>query len=275
MQAIRNMFSFRPVTSGERLFQHIADQFFSKEAIQQVYQLSHLQIGNRQDDMAEYYIGIYCFNVTARLIKKATYLVEDFAVIEAQRHSNMRMYVQTEMGIAIDSKNKQDVNKLVTLALAAALESGKPIAPSIKKLVTSRQVSVCCYICGIGLQLTGDDEFTQIQYEHIWPSSFGGDSTLENLLPACKKCNNAKNSMLLWQDAYVHSFVLEPSPSVNAIKSISRREKIALHRRGIFREACDKRLTLKDAALKVGAMDMDTFIQMYPNDAVDFFNCTV
>ncbi|MDP2760843.1 MAG: HNH endonuclease [Sideroxyarcus sp.] len=275
MQVIGNMFNFRPATSGELLFQHVADQFISKEAIQQVYQWSYLQIGNRQDDLVEYYIGIFCFNLTARLIKKAKHLAEDFAVIESQRPNQMKAYVQTEMGIAIDSKNKHDISKLISLSISAALESGKSIAPSTKKLVTSGQGAICCYICGVGLQLAGDDEFTQIQYEHIWPSSFGGDSILENLLPACGKCNNAKNSMLLWQDAYVHSFVLEPFPSVGAIKSISRREKIALHRRKIFREACEKRRTLKDAALIVGSMDMDVLTQMYPHDAVDFFNCTV
>lgn len=269
------MFGFHPSTQGEFLFQHIAKQFIPSEAKSQVYQLSHLQIGNRQDDLAEYYIGVYCFNLMARLIKKAVHLIEDYSLNQEQQQPKMKRYLQTQMEIAIDRQNKEAINKLISLSLSAALSTRKQVNPSTKLLVTPKYKPIYCYICDRKLELLTEDITTQVQYEHIWPRNFGGDSTAENLLPACALCNHAKGSTLLWQDAHVHSFVLSPSPTAEDLnKGIQYKMKIAMHRRNIFRRACDDQITLKEAALKVGAMGK-SIKHKHPDDAVDFFNCTI
>ncbi|CAH1905041.1 HNH endonuclease [Candidatus Nitrotoga sp. HW29] len=270
-----NLFGFHPSTQGEFLFQHIAKQFIPSEAKSQVYQLSHLQIGNRQDDLAEYYIGVYCFNLMARLIKKAVHLIEDYSLNQEQQQPKMKRYLQTQMEIAIDRQNKEAINKLISLSLSAALSTRKQVNPSTKLLVTPKYKPIYCYICDRKLELLTEDITTQVQYEHIWPRNFGGDSTAENLLPACALCNHAKGSTLLWQDAHVHSFVLSPSPTAEDLnKGIQYKMKIAMHRRNIFRRACDDQITLKEAALKVGAMGK-SIKHKHPDDAVDFFNCTI
>lgn len=43
-----------------------------------------------------------------------------------------------------------------------------------------------CFYCGLKGNLTVD---------HIIPKSKGGTSSLNNLLPACRKCNRQKSSM--------------------------------------------------------------------------------
>lgn len=267
MQSISNMFNFRPVTSGEYLFKHIASQFLQKESLQQIYQLNHLQVGNRQEDFMEYYIGVYCFNLTTRLIQKAKSVIADAAVNESQRPNHMERYIQTELEVAIHSGNRKEVGQLVSSSITAAIESGKVISNGVKKQVAPNRGTIYCYICGTGLT------YNQIQYEHIWPSCYGGDSIADNLLPACADCNNKKGHLLLWQDAHVCSFVLPPTPSAAELGSIQGREKIALHRREIFRTACNSRTSLKEAALKTGAIKQ--LAHIHQNDAVDFFNCIV
>jgi 5-methylcytosine-specific restriction endonuclease McrA len=271
---IDNLSGFHPSTDGELLFQHIMSMFIPKEARSQVYQLSYLQIGNRQDDWPEYYIGVYCFNLLARLIKYAIYTIEDSSIFEVNRYGLMKRYIQTHMEIAIDRQNQAAIDKLISLSLTAALASDKKVTSSTKQLVAPIHKAIYCYICGVALDFSSEDETTKVQYEHIWPRSFGGNSTPDNLLPACALCNHEKGSTLLWQDAHVHSFVLRPSPDSEDLKKIQYKEKIAMHRRNIFRKACRDQITLKDAALQVGAMNKLIKFQ-YPDDAVDFFNCTV
>jgi 5-methylcytosine-specific restriction endonuclease McrA len=271
MKNKNELYGFKPVTQGERLFKHLLKHFISPDAKSQASSLSFLQIGNRQEDFSEYYLGVFCFNLLARLIKKSVHLLEDETVKEENRQSQMIFYLQTQMEIAIDRKNKNDVVYLATLANLAAQSSGRKINPSTKALVTPKLSATYCYICGERLELASSDNLQQVQYEHIWPSNFGGDSDPENLLPACSICNNAKGSTLLWQDAHVHSFVLKPNPSIDEITRIQRREKIAIHRRMIFQRACNEGITLKEAALKIGPMGNLQY--QHINDAVDFFNC--
>jgi hypothetical protein len=271
--SIDNMFRFRPSTHGERLFQLIAKQFISAEAKNQVYQLNHLQIGRRQDDLAEYYLGVYCFNMMARLLKKANHLAEDAPPDPIHRVRAMKMYLQTQMEIAIDRRNEDDINKLISQSFLATSNRDDKVNNSTKSMVTPKHMAIYCYICDKKLEASTEDTTIKVQYEHIWPRSFGGDSTPENMLPACNRCNHAKGNTLLWQDAHVHSFVLSPSPDAEDIKRIQYKERIALHRRNIFRRACDEQITLKDSALKVGAMGEIKY--KYPDDAIDFFNCII
>ncbi len=185
----------------------------------------------------------------------------------------MRSYLQTEMEIAIDRRNEEAINRLISLSVLSAKTSKENINNSTRSLVTPEFKVIYCYICDKKLEATTEDIATKVQYEHIWPRSFGGDSSPDNLLPACNICNHNKGSTLLWQDAHVHSFVLSPFPDADDIKKIQHKERIALHRRSIFRRACDDRITLKSAALKVGAMGEIKY--KYPDDAIDFFNCTI
>lgn len=47
-----------------------------------------------------------------------------------------------------------------------------------------------CYYCGKKFK------FTQLTMDHLVPLARGGRSTKDNLVPACKACNNKKKSML-------------------------------------------------------------------------------
>ena len=53
-----------------------------------------------------------------------------------------------------------------------------------------------CYYCGQKV------DFHDLTMDHLVPLARGGRSTKENIVPACKTCNNLKKSMLPieWQD---------------------------------------------------------------------------
>ena len=44
----------------------------------------------------------------------------------------------------------------------------------------------CCAYCGIQTE--------QLEKDHVIPFAKGGRATVNNILPACKRCNTAKNN---------------------------------------------------------------------------------
>lgn len=54
-----------------------------------------------------------------------------------------------------------------------------------------------CYLCGIPLTQPGQAR-SSFTVEHLWPMTFGGDTVEDNLLPACKDCNEKRNHSITW-----------------------------------------------------------------------------
>jgi len=57
-----------------------------------------------------------------------------------------------------------------------------------------------CYYCGVATPVSG------LTMDHIVPLARGGKSTKNNVVPACKDCNNRKKLLLPmeWEE-YIHS----------------------------------------------------------------------
>ena len=63
-----------------------------------------------------------------------------------------------------------------------------------------------CYLCGTELDFSADDH-QAFTLDHVWPSAYGGNSDYENLLGACRSCNEAKASEPSWAMYPIQSFV--------------------------------------------------------------------
>ena len=61
-----------------------------------------------------------------------------------------------------------------------------------------------CYLCGSVLNMDGNEGKT-FSVEHVWPQSMGGDSRLDNLLPACTDCNSKRQHQVSWATGPVFS----------------------------------------------------------------------
>lgn len=264
-----NYCNFRPVTSGEILFQYIIKEVIGRTRISDVQQLDLLQIGGRLDDFYEYYVGVFAANILRRCIKKAERVVQEIDN-ESLHQKAMVRYFQESLEIPKNS-NSGNLDRLAALVLDAELKSRKDISPSTRKIVTPK-FQCECYVCGRYISVNHTNINLRLELEHIWPQCYGGDSIPENLIPACHECNNEKSHLLLWQNFHLHSFTLKPNPSPDELTSIQRKEKIAKHRRNYFEIACAKKISLKDAASELGTIDTRNMMPMDKDDAIDFFN---
>jgi len=130
-------------------------------------------------------------------------------------------------------------------------------------------------MCGHAVYKDAVIENERLQYEHIWPSGYGGDSIEENILPACSICNNAKEDMILWHTAHIAGFCLKPQPSADELTRVGRKQKIAWFMRRTYENAVRRRITLKESALSLGPIEMSKQDSVDPDDARDFFNLTL
>lgn len=264
-----SLLNFQPITSGERLFQFILRELHHQHGYSEIQSLSVLTIGGRGDFFADYVLGLSTINMLARLVKKA--LKVRAGENELTHHPEIVRYIQRSLGVNRYSGDDV-VDRLASHALAAASACGKKINESAKKIVRSKRIEAPCYICGTNCLFGSAEENARVKYEHIWPSSYGGDSIHENLMPSCWHCNEVKGDMLLWHTGSLFSFVLKPSPSIEELKTISRKEKVAMYMRLVLQYACLNRCSLKDAAMAIGPVSMTSIYAVDEADAIDFSN---
>lgn len=258
---------FKPTTAGEHLFHLLLRELVDEESYRHLATSPILDLGGRAEELSDYMLGVTTLNFLARLIKKALrVLAMDDATLH---HGAMTQYLLETVGLAQRRDDLHD--RVARMALDAAKNSQRPVNNSSKKVVREGRFEVPCYLCGN--MCAHDNADTQaIKYEHIWPSSYGGNSAPENLLPACELCNEQKKDMLLWHTGSLFSFVLKPEPSEEERKSIQRREKIARSIQDVLREAVSSECTLKEAALALGPADFKSVTILNAADAVDYFN---
>lgn len=264
---------FKPVTSGERLFQFIVSNIIGKERASSLDYISLIQIGGREDDLIDYYSGVFASNFIMRCIKKAKWIDKndplhaDCNALERHKKALIN-YFLTSLEIPRNSLGG-NLEQLANLVIDAYKATKKDITPTVRKQFKKRPDK--CYICG---SLIDDTSGATHKYEleHIWPQSYGGDSIVENLLPSCCYCNKDKSHMLLWQNADVSSFVLTPMAELNELQSIHKPVRIARHRRLIFEHACKQKVSLKNAALAVGSVELANIKFIDREDSVDFYN---
>lgn len=82
---------------------------------------------------------------------------------------------------------------------------------ALKLMIVERDQKICRY-CGIPLSTSSEWEF-----DHVYPFSKGGETTIKNLVLACKKCNHNK--------LYLHG--IKPIP-LSTIKTIVANTEKAL-----------------------------------------------
>lgn len=115
-----------------------------------------------------------------------------------------------------------------------------------------------------------DGDPAQFTLEHLWPSSLGGDSEEENLLPACIYCQNKKADGMSWEWPNLHNVVLSPLPSASALASVGREIKIARHYFEAMQLCDTENMTLKEAFLKLGPMN--DLAHVSTDEPVTFFH---
>ena len=262
----------KPATAGEKLFQRLirlADKDFDATRIRH---LAGTRMSGRGEEFGDYLEGAllsFCF---LRVMKAADGIYERDKVDISM--ANKRLF--NLLSSWFDWIQKDVVGSLFRDALRAHQSSDKRIPRAVAKEVWhSRRVHMCGF-CGERICSDTDGEFRDSQgipgtLEHIWPSSLGGDSIADNLLPACGPCNNEKADLFAWEQRLVHDFVYPVNfESREFYEKFPRVEKILLQRRAVMQLAARDKLTLKDAMRRVGPYGRLEAIDV--GDTWDFFN---
>lgn len=93
----------------------------------------------------------------------------------------------------------EDVNAIFVRLVPAIRSSTKPVTKGVRNEVIgfAKREAFCCYLCGVKLTSLKDRDDTAT-LDHVWPFAYGGDSVYENLLVACRMCNNLKRNTPAW-----------------------------------------------------------------------------
>ena len=250
------------VTKGEKLFQHMRRHLAQDDSLTS-YPSWLTQI-NEFEEWNHYIEEFMILSLMGRILVDGRRLLGqygDSSLFETELKSLIRHSL---------SFNKPDLNRMLRLTIEAIRASGEYISNGTRKSVLSwaKMEHEICYLCGAQMNFISSNAKRSFTIDHIWPRDFGGDSIIENLMPACKECNNEhKRNFPTWAMTNVHALILSGPSSLGHVEGCSR---FAIQHRTVQRLAIDERLTLKDAYLQFGN---STGIKLIDSNSVaHFFN---
>lgn len=136
-----------------------------------------------------------------------------------------------------------------------------------------------CYLCNQLLELrldsldkpTDEQRKRSIEYEHVWPRAYGGDTTIDNLALSCNDCNQRKDSYANWSMVDIQSLVLGYNPSDQSLEKIPGVRKFAMLSYAAHKLASEESLSLKAAHLRLQNKVAVPRVRRMA-DVADFFN---
>lgn len=238
-------------TSGEKLFRIIKNEV-----------LSTIRVGhhswNAFDSLMEVTVGDtnfvkYIKGATSIYILKKLLSYCKFKKEESGSNTVTPKVISSYIGESVFPGMDVDLRyRIARLVIDANLNSKKNIPKSIRAQYNNKTST--CYLCGRTLNKPKADDLTDGYFtlEHLWPTSLGGDSIDENLLPACNPCQVVKIDYISWEWFNVQNSVLEVIPPDDQIKRVTYKEKVSRHYFEAIILAEENNLSLKDAFLRLG-----------------------
>jgi len=254
---LTEMHRYKAITAGERLFQHVYAHL-EDDRTWRILAERIRPIGD-SDRFVFYYRQHSALHLTCKLISAG----RSFVSAGAENTALLDSIVEGFPWVRLNSGNR--LLRLLSAAVSASdREISKGAANEIRRFARN------CYICGRALNFLAPDCDEAFTAEHLWPSSVGGDSIEENLLPACKACNNAKGNSPSWVATDIHSLYLGLNPSVEKLRKISFKRRYALFYRAALTLALKEEQTLKYAFIQLGSWQ-DAYVRDTEMTA-DMFN---
>jgi len=267
-----NFKRIRVVTAGEHLFSRLVTYGEKTLLTGRISRQDLVKFSGRGEQFGEYLEGIVLAFAFKRIMKAATGIFQNGTVDVDVGNRRLNSLLKSWF----DWLSKEELATLMRDAIRASEASYKKIPNGIKEeIFFSRSVHECCF-CGVRMLPNSDGVFLdnrgeKATLEHIWPSSLGGDSVIENLVPACGACNTEKADIFVWEQGLVHDFIY-PVDFHNSdfLPKVPIYERLLLQRRAVMFIAQRDKLTLKDALRRVGPYGAMAAIDQF--DTWDFFN---
>lgn len=282
--------NWKATTDGEKLFHFLVKNVGEFRELDRLYRdvVSDVIRGREFMRFTEGAIVLHCFG---RLLQTAKWYRKEFNDNPEKAKKELEAFAIDTLGIskATCSSFPQLAPLALDAANAASDSSKTPNARVKRKVIHNCRNIFYCYSCGIDLH-PNDEEYTvtdkstgklvpnphYLEYEHLWPHTYGGNSIEENLLPACPYCNRTKSSIASWEWIPLQSIFpkFEGKSEFICEENHPGELKIGLHMRVVISYARKNGTTLKNAYLSVGPRLqrihlVDTF------DTADFFNLRV
>ena len=229
---------------------------------------------SRGERLLEFFREITIVHMTCRVVKAGTSLLDKTpdrparTVEDPTFHEEYGYYLRETLFVGQEVRDK-----FYRQAVRAVVASLGGIEPRLRtKIKTSAQSHhPNCYMCNVALDFTEKDPIRKFTAEHLWPQSYGGDSSDDNLLPACGSCNSSKKrDFATWGMVGLQGLILGLTPNDNEVASVEGTYRYAMHYYAARQLAVKKNLTLKRAFQQLrpwGALRIED-----PNDVADFFN---
>jgi hypothetical protein len=282
---------WKPATTGEQLLHFLVTQVADLKEIGS--SASGLLSGiSRSQSIAGFLHGVVVLHVFGRLIQAT----KAFRARNVDDEGNCLPLIETFLvdNLNITRATCMNFEALAPLALEAARASRKSthsVSQGKRREVQEEfRGAFRCYSCGT--ELDPFESRKQVphpekpwrkipncryaEYEHIWPHSFGGNTTVANLAPVCLLCNDAKENSVSWEWTLVQSLLPTAELGVPTLdsKHTSRAIKISLHMRAAMLYARRHGTSLKDALRTIGPREkLVTVVDV--DDTPDFFNLRV
>lgn len=160
------------------------------------------------------------------------------------------------------------VNDIFIRLMPAIRSSRTRIKKGLRRRIRRHASSemMCCYLCGIKLDFTTEEADDSMTIDHVWPRAYGGDSVYDNLLVACRSCNNIKASTPSWAMYYIQSLVVG---HVDKIEEFPKWTRLAIRTREARKTALSKNISLREAFLN---LELTNELVAGSIGAVDGFN---
>ena len=260
-------------TSGERLLFMLLQNHEEWRVLADALQKADLRLGRRYSSLSNYFFGASILHLQQRLLRLAHDVRNQFPLDRLQQISTLRARACDVIQLT-PIEYRGDFGALIEEVLTSAEQMHREPAPGLKRLVF-RNCPKSCYSCGreFGGIFEDEPEGLKPTADHVWPRALGGDTSEENLLPACGSCNSAKGHIAAWQMAWIQPIVFADVDETKSLKSLQLGVKLALHVRAAMVYAQQNGSTLKNAFLAIGPRESPTRVDS--EQGYDFFNLRV
>ena len=222
----------------------------------------------RDVDLCDFFRLMTAIQLAGRLIKGGRSGLSTLHIDSPEFDAQLQRFLTSYPLFGFNENGK--LFRFIKRAIEASEES---IANGVRTKVRgwAKQAHQHCYMCGTAMDFIDPESHIAFTIDHIWPASYGGNSSIENLLPACASCNHSKKGdYAAWVMCDVQSLIFGIDPSDAVLGDIHGSHKFALHSRAAFALAYEKQISLREAYMKLGPW---SHARIRDNDDVcDFFN---
>jgi 5-methylcytosine-specific restriction endonuclease McrA len=228
---------WRPSTYGESLFLEIYASLGAAISVESEYGFDYLVSGRRFKEFARHVASLEvfyrCLRCSERFSREQAHLPATSLAKE------LRLTVELPAAL-YNNKRFLEVAKQA----GRIVHEARIFTPGVERDLW-RSEPFQCYLCGNTLLDKGKDNPKYKSIDHLWPLSLGGQSSLENLLPACQGCNNSRGHAVTWAMGPVAAYHL---PKTGANFPASWKFALAMFSLTKIAQAERRPLSLKEAA---------------------------